>query len=55
MPRGGDDHSDSWADKYENHKFHKEYYLKEKYLGQIPNLGDINKYIKEKHDESIKI
>ncbi len=50
MPRGGDDHSDSWATKYENHKFSRKYYLEEKYLGQIPNLKEINEYIKEKYE-----
>jgi len=51
MPRGGDDHSDSWAVKYENHKFSRSYYLEKKYLRQIPNLGDINKYIKKHYEK----
>ena len=51
MPRGGDDHSDSWAEKYENNKFnYNKYYLDKLYMKHIPNLAAINQYIKENYE-----
>ena len=47
MPRGGDDHSDSWAGKYLNKDFNTDYYLNKSYMDQIPNLEAINEYIKK--------
>ena len=45
MPRGGDDHSDSWALKYRNKDFNAGYYLNKEYLKEIPNLLEINAYL----------
>jgi len=47
MPRGGDEHTDTWKGRYANKKFKTDYYKNKEYLNEIPNLPKINAYLND--------
>ena len=54
MPRGGDDHSDSWSTKYDNKPFGADYYINKLYMKEIPILDKINEYLIEIQADDFK-